>query len=65
MPEPIPQKFITIDFEPVGQRIEIELGDSLHKVAHIARVALVSVCCGNNLTRRWGIPSRQPDVENK
>jgi uncharacterized 2Fe-2S/4Fe-4S cluster protein (DUF4445 family) len=36
----------TIDFEPIGRRVEISPGESLLEAAHFAGVELVSICGG-------------------
>jgi len=46
MPESAGGKFLTVDFEPVGRRTEIEPGRNLLEAAQSAGVDLVSICGG-------------------
>jgi uncharacterized 2Fe-2S/4Fe-4S cluster protein (DUF4445 family) len=46
MPETTPKRHLTIDFEPIGRRTEIEPGRNLLEAARSAGVDLVSVCGG-------------------
>lgn len=46
MPQPPPDQFIQVDFEPVGRRTRARAGSSLLEVARQAGVELVSLCGG-------------------
>jgi uncharacterized 2Fe-2S/4Fe-4S cluster protein (DUF4445 family) len=70
MPESLVKKRLSVDFEPIGRRVEMLPGCNLLEAAHSAGVDLVSICggqgkCGKDRVRVMGGEFNQPTRQER